>query len=241
MTLKDMAQCGAALRRLDRGAGSMEEVASRIVRYFHDELRIGEGTARACLMARFYKTHPYGELDPELQSFATNVMKGEQLTPAVKCLTLLATAGDHPEWNSRHRSSGHRAIPLPSEQMLERLPMVARLVTQLGVAPHLLFEPDPGLILDLQQETFNVFHVPEALGSPYIPAQDEFVIPFGVRSAIGFGGVLPTGDLFAVILFTSIPCSRATADLFKPLALSAKMAVLPFSSGPVFHAGDNPA
>lgn len=237
MTLKDMTRCGAALRRLDSGAGSMEEVAIRIVRLFHEELGTGADGERACLLARFYKTHPYGELDPELQAFAAKVMDGAPLGPAVKCLSLLATAGDRPEWNSRHRSVGHRAIPLPSERALQRLPMVASLVKQLGVAPHLLFEPDPSLILDLQQRTFNVFHVPDALGSPFIPAQDDFVIPYGVRSSIGFGGVLPTGDLFAVILFTTIPCGRETADMFKPLALSTKMAVLPFSSGPVFAEG----
>lgn len=241
MTLKHMTECGIALRGMHRDASSMEEVATRIVRYFHDELGTDEDDARACLLARFYKTHPFGGLSPDLQAFATRAMEGQPLAASTPCLSLLATAGDQPEWNSRHQSSGHRAIPLPSELVLQRLPMVARLVDQLGIASTVLFEPDPDLILDLQQKTFNVFFVPDALGSPHIPAQDDFVVRYGVRSALGFGGVLPTGDLFTVILFTRVPLSRETADMFKPLALSAKMAVLPFSNGPVFESGSAPA
>ena len=46
--------------------------------------------------------------------------------------TLLATAGDEPEWNSRHTSRGHAAIPLPSARIVERFPMIAQLIRQLG-------------------------------------------------------------------------------------------------------------
>jgi len=56
-------------------------------------------------------------------------------------------------------------------------------------------------------------------------------VPFGIRSVIGFGGMLPSGNLFAVILFTKVPIPRETADLFRPLALSVKLAILPFDSG----------
>ena len=62
----------------------------------------------------------------------------------------------------------------------------------------------------------------------------EFVVPFGIKSVLGFGGVLPPGDLFAVIMFSRVPVPRETADLFRNLALSVKLAILPFSRGPVF-------
>ena len=44
--------------------------------------------------------------------------------------------------------------------------------------------------------------MPEAAGSPYIPAQEDFVQPVGIRSVLGFGGMLPGGDIFVVILFS---------------------------------------
>lgn len=234
LTLKQMTEAGAALRRLGHGAGSMEEAAQRVVLLLRERFGGGSGDRSACVLARFYKTHPFGELEPELRDFAQELLPDAALHPGTRCMTLLATAGEREEWNSRHASARHRAIPLPSEETVERLPMIARLLAQLGVQASALVEPDPALLLDLQQHTFNVFHVPEALGSPYIPAQEEFVVPYGVRSALGFGGVLPPGELFAAILFTRVPVSRETAELFQPLALAAKLAVLPFSAGPVF-------
>ena len=237
LTLKQMTECGAALRRLGDGAGSMEAAADRVVRFFHDHF--GADDERACVLARCYKTHPYADLEPEQQEFVRGVLGAEPPSAAVRCLTLLATAGERAEWNSRHRSIGHSAIPLPSAQMIERFPMVARLVDQLGMEVRTLIQPDPLLFLDLQQRSFNIFYVPEALGSPYIPAQENFVIPFGVKSVLGFGGILPTGDLFAIILFARVHVPPNTAELFKPLALSVKLALLPFAAGPTFDFGSD--
>ena len=66
-----------------------------------------------------------------------------------------------------------------------------------------------------------------AEGSPYIPAQDEFVLPYGVRSVLGFGAPLPNGDIFSVILFSKQVIPEATAHLFKPLALCAQITLAP--------------
>lgn len=233
LTLREMTECGAALRRIGEGAASLEEVADRVVRFCYESLG-GAGGERACVLARFYLTRAYGELEPSLQAFVRSVMGGEPVPASVTCLTLLGTAGDEPAWNDRRASVRHRAIPLPSELAVRRLPMVAQLIGQLEVPVHALLEPSPEILLDLQQRTFNVFSVPEAVGSPFIPAQDDFVVPFGVASSVGFGGVLPTGDLFATVLFTRSAVPRETAELFRPLALSVKLAVLPFAWGPVF-------
>jgi len=46
--------------------------------------------------------------------------------------------------------------------------------------------------------------------------------------------VLPTGALFAVILFSRAPIAPRLRAAFRTLALSVKLAVLPLSSGPVF-------
>lgn len=236
MTLKEMTGCGRELRALGGGATCMEAAANRIVRFLYGGLVASEGQERACVLVRLFKTHPFGKLDPALRESASRAMFGEEPAfAATPCLTLLATAGDQPEWNSRRESTGHQAIPLPSIRGVARIPMIAQLIKQLGLEVGSVLEPDPAVLMDLQQKTFNVFHVPEAVGSPYIPAQQAFVIPYGVRSVLGFGGVLPEGDLFAVILFSRIPISPDTAELFKPLALSVKLAILPFASGPVFE------
>ena len=191
--LSDMIACEAAIRKLGEGAGSMEEVADRIVRHLYDHLVDPRSGERSCILVRFFKTHPFGELDPGLRRIALHILDRPPESPAMKCLTLLATAGVRPEWNSRKSSAGHRAIPLPGALVADRLPMLGQLIRQFGLEVGAVLDPDPALLLDLEQRTYNVFHVPEASGSPYVPAQGEFVTPFGVRSVLGFGGCCPGG------------------------------------------------
>jgi PAS domain S-box-containing protein len=235
-TLQEMTECGAALRRLASGASSMEQVANRIVRHLYDHLGDGHSGRRACALVRCFKTHPYGELGLELCEFARGMLRDQVVDPAMKCLTLLASAGEQPEWNSPETSAGHRAVPLASEQMVERFPMVSNLIRQFGLEIPTVLEPEASLLVDLEQRAYNVFYVPEALGSPFVTAQKEFVVPYGIESVLGFGGLLPSGNLFVTLLFSRIRLPRETADRFRTLALSAKIALLPFDGGVVFAA-----
>jgi hypothetical protein len=96
-TLKDMVEFSAALRRMGSGATSMEEVADRIVHYLYENLIDKKTGEKGCVLVRLFKTHPYGELDENLQEFARNVLKTSPGFPAMKCLVLLASAGTLPE------------------------------------------------------------------------------------------------------------------------------------------------
>jgi hypothetical protein len=233
-TVGDMLRCGLAIRKVTKDATSMEDAATAIVGHLYEECvdpRSGQST---CALIRFYKTHPYGELDPGLQEFARKQLGREPRTPAMKCLTLLASIGDRPEWRSRHRSKGHKAIPLASEQMVEQAPMIAQLIKQLGLDVKQVISPDPQLVPDAKGKTYNVFYVDDALGSPYIPAQNEFVSEYGIRSVVGFGGLLRSGDLFAVIMFTRVPVPPESAERFKSIALDVKSALFHFQQAEVF-------
>jgi hypothetical protein len=230
----EVAKCGGRLEACGAGAPHMEDAANKIVRHLYENLTDEQTGQKACAMVRFYKTHRYSELDPGLQEFARGILGDVAASPEMRCLTLLATAGEESEWNSRANSAGHKAIPLPSEDFVAKIPMIARLINQLGLELSAVLKPDPAIMVDLQEKTYNVFHVPEAVGSPYIPAQNDFVIPHGVRSVVGFGGVLPSGELYVVILFAKVQIPRATADRFKALAANVKTAVAPFAGKAVF-------
>ncbi len=230
--LSDMTRCGIELRRMGYGARSVEETAQKIATFFYDSLRIGADD-RACALVRFYVTALYSDLEPELQEFADKVVGG-QGSPGMKCLTLMGTAGDVSEWNSRKLSVGHKAIPLQSEASIAKSPMINALINQLGIPVPSLLENDQAIMLDEHQHSFNVFHVPRAEGSPYIPAQKEFVIPHRVKSVLGFGGMLPTGEMFAIVLFSKLDIPRERAELFNTLALNAKLAILPFAGKQLF-------
>ena len=225
-TLRDMSELGSALRRLGDGAHAMQDVAERVARFLYEQLS-DEHHVPACALVRFFKTHAYGGLDAGVQEFAKQML-GEAPKPGTRCLTLLGTAGDEPAWNSPGSSVGHRAIPLASQEMVSRIPMISSLLQQLGVEVDVLLNTNSGILVESEPSSFNVFYVPEARESPYIPAQEEFVVPVGVRSVLGFGGMLPLGDMFVVILFSKVRIPRETAEMFRTLALNVKMAVLPF-------------
>jgi hypothetical protein len=220
------------------GATTLENAAQTIVEHLYEELRDGREDRRVCALARLFVTRPFDWLDARLQARACHVLGGEAPSGHTRCLVLMGTAGLRPEWNDREASAAHRVIPLASAAMVERSPMISQLVCQFGIETATLVEPDPLLLVDLEQRSYNVFHVAVAQGSPYVPAQADFVVPLGICSVIGFGGLLPSGNLFAVILFTKVPIPRETADLFRPLALSVKLAILPFENG---LAGARPA
>ena len=233
-TLKDAMECSGALRRMGADAASMEQTAHRIAHYFYDHFVAKETGKHDIVLVRLFKTHAFGELPQDLQDFAQRMLAAPVESPAVKCLTLLGSAGLRPQWSSRKGSAGHQAIPLPSERFIEKFPMVRQLVQQLGLEVNTVLQPDPVVLLDLVLKTYNIFFVPEAVGSQYVPAQADFVVPFGVRSVLGFGGMLPSGNLFAVIIFASASLSRETAEMFRTLALSVKLALLPRDGGIIF-------
>lgn len=233
-THDNLNDCTIALRNMNLGASSMEEMANRMVRYLYENLFDQERNERACALVRFFKTHPYGALDEQLQKATYEILRTRSAIPSMKCLTLLATAGDQPNWNSRYTSGGHKAIPLIDREFIERAPMISQLIQQFGLEVETLLQPDPAVLMDLDRKTFNVFYIPQALGCSHIPAQQEFVIPFQIQSVLGFGGMLPSGDLFTIILFTKTLIPRSTADLFKWMAAYVRIPAASFGEDAVF-------
>ena len=227
-SISDMTECASELRKLGAGATSAQDVAQRIASYLYQQLGNDQTGRQDCVLVRCFLTRPYGALDPQSQDCARRALACGPGSLDMKCLTLFGTAGERPEWNERHRSRRYRSIPLGDKQVVSQFPMVSQLLQQLGVDLTSKTQPKSDLPVDQTEHTLDVFHVPEAKGSPFLPAQEEFVIPFGIESVLGFGGVLPSKEFFTVILFSKQKISRETAELFKPLAKSVTLALLPF-------------
>ena len=216
-----------------RGAPTMEAAAQAQCRYLYDELHTLTDE-RACVLVRCYKTHPYEQLPAELQQFARRQLGGESPPSGdMRCLTLLATVGDEAAWNDRRRSAGHQAIPLPTTSVVERAPMIAQLFRALGIDLAHIVTPPTSIVHDLEGKSYGVFHVRDARNSPYIPAQD-FVERHHVRTVVGFGGSLKTGDVFATVLFTRTTVTAKAADRFRTLALHVKSTFFEYGPDQVF-------
>ena len=219
--LHDMLRCGLDIRRASRDAPSLESAADTIVRYLFGAFRDPESGEPQLALVRFYKTHPYCELEPDLRLVAQIALGEAPRDEGIKCLTLMGTAGVEEDWNDRRRSRRHRAIPLASVSMVHRAPMIAQLLEQMGIDVEHLVQPDPNVVPDSEGRTYNIFYVEKALGSPFIPAQVEFVRPFGIESVLGFGGVL-RGEMFAVVMFARVSIPPTVANRFRNIALEVK-------------------
>ena len=235
--LGEMLKCSIGVRKLGGLDTTMESAARRLSRYFYDGLRSSDGE-RSCALVRIYKVHPFAGLPGDLQRFARRALKfnggDQEATPDMRTLALLATTGDDPAWNSRTDSKGHQAIPLPSPHIVQRAPMIAQLIRQFGLDLNDVVSPAENVVRKMQGKNYGVFHVEDAAGSPYIPAQAQFVQPFKIRSVLGFGGSVGASDLFAVILFSRTHVSPDAADRFRTIALDVKSVLLPYASGMIF-------
>ena len=222
---------GQALRRCNVGVARQNEAAQCVVDYLYKTFRDPETGLPSCALVRVFQTHPYADLPVGWQD-AARVLGADESVSSLRCLALLASRGDEAAWNQPETSVNHQAIPLPTVAMVEQAPMISQLLAQMGIEARDVVGPK--ILLDAPKHAFNVFHVETAMGSEYLPAQQTFVERYGIRSVVGMGGVLPSGEHFAVILFSKVTVSREVAELFRTLALSVKLAFLPYAPEKVF-------
>jgi hypothetical protein len=236
-SLQDITEIGVALRSIGKEADSLEVVADRCVQYLYHSLLDPATNQPACALVRFFRTVPYALLPAGLKtSVQMLIAQAPESIPAdLKCLTLLGTVGDRPEWCDHLASTGHQVIPLTSEQSVRQIPMISQLIKAFGLDISCVLSPAPNLLMELERKTCNVFHVPVATGSEFIPAQDQFVKPYGIKSVVGFGGMLSSGDLFCTILFSKVEILEPSAHLFKTLPLNIKMSLTPFNRSQLFR------
>ena len=220
-----MVRLVAALRESSVGCASARDYAQQVCDLLHRSF-VGHDGARQTALVRLYTTTQVCELPeadrPDLPD----------LPDETTCLTLLGTAGTQPDWNDRSRSVGHKVIPLLDPCQVAQLPMIAGLLEQLGVDVAALTGSSDQVMLPVTDERCRIFFVADAVESPLIPAQD-FVREHGIVSAVGFGGPLVGGDVFAVVLFSTVPITRTSAELFETVALSLGLAALDLVHAPL--------
>src|SRR5262249_5108810 len=196
-TLEDMHRCSAALRAAGASASSSHEAAARIVSYLFEELRDPDDGTPECPLVRLFRVVTHSTAIEELHAAAPGGRESSPSEREQRYLVLEASRGVRPEWNDPARSVAHRLIPLSSPGAVARLPMVSGLLSQLEVPPAAVYGPP--LVMPEVDRLYSVFHVEDVLGNPLVPDQDGFVRPYGVRSVLGFGGLLPGDEVFATL------------------------------------------
>lgn len=200
-----VAELGARLK----ACASVEEACTLLCGELFERCRPGGDGERSLVLSRIYLSLPFSVLDPGSAGFAREKF-GLDPAPGDLFLALLGTKGDDPDWCDRKRSKGHRAIPL-NRQTVTTVPMLARCFQQIGFDLDLVLKAEEGIHLDGVSSAFGLFHVEDAAGSPFVPAQAEFVAPAGVRSVVGCGTMLPNGAVSIWIGFSRHAVAQGAA------------------------------
>jgi hypothetical protein len=179
-----------------------QQLAKKMCESFNND-----GKPSDLILSRVYHSFDFPLLPPSLQQVAKQVWKEEAL-PTSKFIALMGTYGDESGWCDRNQSQGHKAILL-SHQSLNKIPMVSRLLQQIGFDMGVLLG-EKGIEFGGISGTYGVFYVSPALGSPYIPAQD-FVKKYDVKSVLGTGVMLPQGDISIYIGFSRVEVTNEVA------------------------------
>jgi hypothetical protein len=237
-SLKDMAVCMRSLRGLDQGESNMEATAQKIVEFFYESFENPLLHAKDLALVRFFKTHEYGNLPDDLRKIVRDKFPQYEMSERTKCLVLLGTAGAENHWHSRSLSRDHQIIPLPAPEIVRTMPMVSNVIKGLGYDIADVLNLNSAEFVSREEQSYNVFYVPEAPGCPYIPAQEDFVVPYGIKSVLAFGGMLPSRNLFMMIMFSKTKIPKQTAEIFKSLAVSVKVLVVMFDEISVFQPAD---
>lgn len=197
-----------------RDAGTLEEAAQALTDGIH------EAFGQSIVLARVFATVPYAKAPPAIQRFVSELAdsKGisDLITDETPVLCLLGTRGQEPAWNDRRNSAGHVGIPLASGDFVESIPMIARLLKELGVPLDWIDRQDA----DLVANTSGLFYVADAQtatdaqGRSIIAAQD-FVGKYQVKSVFGIGGDYGSGRaLFTLIVFTGENLTKTQTEPF---------------------------
>ncbi len=189
-------------------------VTGEFYRYFQEDV----------VLARFYVTVPYQDLPQFHQNFIDRLAKekriGGSINPGVRVLTLLGSSGEEESWNNPLNSQNHLGIPLVSAGFVEGIPMVARLLKELGYKMDWLGNKTEGIQTRTIEDLSGLFYVQDArkrvdrLGRKVISAED-FVEAHNIKTVFGVGSSYISSEVFMVlIIFTREEIDRQTVERF---------------------------
>lgn len=199
----------------------LEDAAQQLVAELHTQFD------ESVVIARVFLTVPYGALPSTNKEFVEKLGKSthaaSELKPTTPVLSLIGSHGQEEGWCDRRKSKGHVGIPLISSSFVDSIPMISRLLKELGVPVEWVDSHDTEMIIETVGQSAGLFFVGNAAeatdlqGRKIIAAQD-FVSAYDVKSVFGIGGAYQGGEMIVFVVFCRDAISRDTAEHFLPLA-----------------------
>jgi hypothetical protein len=206
-------------QRRAESAAVFEDAAQQYVEVLYEALN------ESLVLARVFATLPFEKLPSTNQQAVTALAEsagvGRLIRGDTPVLSLMGTRGQRSEWNHRRHSKGHIGIPLVSADVIDAIPMMSRLLKQMGLDLDWIDKHDAALIANAANARSGLFYVRNACsevdtrGRKIIAAQD-FVEQYEVRTVFGLGGNFAgTPTFMTSIFFTREEVEREQAEAFE--------------------------
>lgn len=243
---------GSDLRTLITSAETMEEASQATINYFRSAF-VDVATGRPVFaLTRMFHTFLWEDLSPDLRTYVKQRDPDAVLDQRyIPFLVLLGTGGDHPHWSNRHVSRDHKVVPLSAVDVVRRAPLALALLDRVLQSPipravttpssfgRLIVPPSAGYV-----GNSDVFLVPEAFGSPYVPTP-QFVRDYKIRSAVAIGGWTGLAgraawsssvsrQAWVALLYSRVPISENMAPAFRAVANELHIALDRMAGTPIF-------
>ncbi len=210
-------------------AENLQAAAQGCARLLYEEFE------ESIVLARLFVTLPFPELPKRDQAFVTALARAKEIRPLLNdktpVLSLLGTYGAQESWNDRYQSQTHLGIPLVTANFIESIPMVARLMTDMGIGPDWFDRLEPDILVKNLGRAAGVFYVRDAKtwldgrNRKIVSAQD-FVAAHDIKTVFGLGGSYLNGSFVTMIMFTRETIEQAQAEAFMLLVNTFKTATL---------------
>ncbi len=218
-----------------KGAVCLEDAAQKYTDVMYNEFK------DSIVLVRLFATAPFGELPTPNKKFVTDLAASAGISSLVNdrmlVLSLLGTRGEKAAWNDRRKSQGHVGIPLASGDFIEAVPMMSRLLKELGLGLAWIDSGDTEIVAKTMGGIAGVFYVPDAKttvdhkGRKIIAAQD-FVSAYNVKTVFGIGGGYLASSLFVTnIVFTREKIEKRLVERFMPVVNTFKTGTMNLVSG----------
>ncbi len=230
LSLKELVDLNDKLTGQLTGCTALEDAAQEYMSILYEAL------SESIILARLFATIPFEELPEQNKEFVRDLAQSTGISELIKertlVLSLLGSKGAKPEWNDRRNSKGHIGIPLASSDFIDRIPMMSRLLKQLGGGIDWIDSNDTELVAKTFKGLSGVFFVRDASteednkGRKIIAAQD-FVEEEKVKTVFGIGGCyLGTSLFFTTIVFVREFLDKDMVERFMLQANKFKTATL---------------
>jgi len=220
LTRDDIARTKQALDARLSGQGTLEEAAQAFVETLYQEF---DGDS---VLVRLYCTIAHADLPDQYRTFVHGVAEDngvtERLIEGTPVLSLLGSVGKEAGWCDARKSHGHLGIPLVSSAFVDAIPMVSRLLQQMGIGIDWIDRADLRSAIPGAAKLSGFFYVPNAAnekdsrGRYVIPAQD-FVEDYGIKTVFGVGAAYGGGHMAVAIVFATSPVTVAGARQLQTL------------------------